>query len=315
MDVLLIGCGVSGLSSGVRLLEAGHRVRAWAHQFPQETTSAIAAALWAPYEVAPLERVLPWAERTLREFLKLAEVPGTGVVVRDGLELFRAPQADFGWRSSAPGFRRATAAERPASYADGCWFRVPVIEMPIYLDYLLDRFRQLGGTLERRTVTALAEAFEHGDLVVNCTGLGARRLLDDEEMRPLRGQVVWVEQVGLDCVLLDDSDRERPTYVVPRSRDCVLGGTVEDDAEGLQPDPATAEAILQRCLALEPRLRAARVLAHRVGLRPGRSAVRLERQTWAPGKEIVHNYGHGGAGVTLSWGCADAVVELVRGER
>ena len=49
-----------------------------------------------------------------------------------------------------------------------------------------------------------------------------------------------------------------------------------------------------------------------VGLRPGRMEVRLEREE-KNGKYLIHNYGHGGSGVTLSWGCADEVVELANG--
>ena len=44
-----------------------------------------------------------------------------------------------------------------------------------------------------------------------------------------------------------------------------------------------------------------------------RSAIRLERERVAPDRWLIHNYGHGGAGVTLSWGCADEVARLVKG--
>jgi D-amino-acid oxidase len=81
--------------------------------------------------------------------------------------------------------------------------------------------------------------------------------------------------------------------------------------EDLAPDPATAAAVLERCATLVPALRAARVLEHRVGLRPTRPAVRLEAGLLDDGRPVVHDYGHGGAGVTLSHGCAAEVVELV----
>jgi D-amino-acid oxidase len=97
---------------------------------------------------------------------------------------------------------------------------------------------------------------------------------------------------------------------VPRSQDIVLGGTAQEGDERLAPDQATAAAILERCARLEPRLRGAEVLEHKVGLRPGRPSVRLEAERRAGGL-LVHNYGHGGAGVTLSWGCADEVARLI----
>ena len=101
-------------------------------------------------------------------------------------------------------------------------------------------------------------------------------------------------------------DGEGPTYVVPREHDVVVGGTAQEGEWSRTPDPRTAEQVLARATRLVPQLEGARVLAHRVGLRPARPSVRLERVG-----DVVHCYGHGGAGVTLSWGCADEVVSLV----
>ncbi|HZN93159.1 MAG TPA: FAD-dependent oxidoreductase, partial [Myxococcales bacterium] len=70
---------------------------------------------------------------------------------------------------------------------------------------------------------------------------------------------------------------------------------------------ATTAAILRRCADLEPAVASAQVLGIKVGLRPGRPAIRLEAERRGS-LTIVHNYGHGGAGVTLCWGCAEAVV-------
>ena len=59
-----------------------------------------------------------------------------------------------------------------------------------------------------------------------------------------------------------------------------------------------------------PLLAGVRVLGGAVGLRPARPAVRLEAEPHDRGV-VVHCYGHGGAGVTLAWGCAEEVVGLV----
>ena len=144
-----------------------------------------------------------------------------------------------------------------------------------------------------------------GPLVVNCSGLGARRLADDPTSVPVRGQVVVVEQVGLDEWWLAE---DGPTYVIPRTDDIVLGGTDDEGEWSRTPTPEVAAGILRRATELVPRLRGARVLRHRVGLRPTRPEIRLERVG-----DVVHCYGHGGAGVTLSWGCADEVTRLVQG--
>jgi D-amino-acid oxidase len=128
---------------------------------------------------------------------------------------------------------------------------------------------------------------------------------------PVRGQVVVVERpAGADEWLLDQSDERALTYVVPREKTIVLGGTADVGATDVRPDPATAERILERCVAFVPGLAGARVVEHRVGLRPGRSAVRLEPEQRATGL-VVHCYGHGGAGVTLSWGCAADAARIV----
>jgi D-amino-acid oxidase len=313
-EALIIGCGVSGLSCGIRLLEAGYRARIWARDLPPRTTSNVAAAIWYPYRAFPLERVGAWGAQTFAELVQLAGDPGTGVISTGGIELFPHPVDDPWWRESVTVFRRARPDELPQGYADGYVFEVPIVEMPIYLGYLMRRFQSLGGSIEVRALASPDEALAACDLVVNCAGLGARELVGDDTMFAVRGQVVRVAQVGIERFWLDDYGPRGLTYIVPRLNDIILGGTDQEHDERLEPDPATAEAIVERCAALEPRLCDAQILEHRVGLRPGRPSVRLEAERPAAGKLLVHNYGHGGAGVTLSWGCADEVVSIVRNE-
>lgn len=311
MDVLVIGCGVSGLSCAIRLCEAGHAARIWARATPPDTTSNIAAAIWYPYKAYPEDLVGRWAASAYSDFVQLAQLPDTGVCVRGGIEIFPMPTPDPWWRDALPGFRRATPNQLPPGYQDGYVFEAPVIEMPIYLEYLMRRFESLGGRIELRDIASLDQALAECAIVVNCAGLGARELVGDAALYAIQGQVVRVAQIGLEQFILDEHGPRGLTYIVPRSHDCVLGGTSEDRREGLEPDPAVAEAILERCAALVPQLRDAEILSHKVGLRPGRPAVRLEAERPAPGRLVVHNYGHGGAGVTLSWGCAADVVRLV----
>lgn len=313
MHALVLGCGVSGLSCGVRLLQAGFDVEIWTRDLPPQTTSNVAAAVWYPYKAYPEQLVGRWARATYLEFLRLADAPKAGVTLREGVEFFAAPVADPWWREALPlpGFRRATPTELPAGYLDGYVFQAPVIEMPIYLAYLQTWLTGLGGRIRTRTVTTLDEAFAQHDLVVNCCGLGARELVGDTSLHAIRGQVVRVAQVGFDRFLLDDYGPNAVAYIIPRSHDCILGGTAEDGCEDLVPNAATAQSIIDRCAALDSRVRQAAILSHHVGLRPGRPTVRLTIERPAPGKLLAHNYGHGGAGVTLSWGCADDVVRLI----
>lgn len=300
----VVGAGVIGLSAAHRLLERGYRVHIDAREMAAETTSGVAAAIWYPYLALPRDRVLRWGARSFEEFTWLAaERPDAGVRLLPGRELLPRPTPDPWWVDAVPDLRRLGPQHR-VGRADGWSFTAPVVDMSRYLPWLLDRVAELGATLTRTTVERL-DSPDH-ELTVDCAGLGAADVAADARVYPVRGQVVVVEQVGLDEWVLDDSDPERPTYVVPRLKTIICGGTAEPGATSLEPDEATAADILARCRALVPVLADAKVLDHRVGLRPARSEVRVERVG-----EIIHCYGHGGAGVTLSWGCADEVVDLV----
>lgn len=299
--VIVVGAGVVGLSCAVRLLEAGHRVDVLARDLPLETTSAVAAAIWYPYLAFPQDRVTAWAATSYVELARLAatgetgEPGGTGVRMLAGTEVLSGPTPDPWWVGAVPELTRVT----PAGHAAGWSFVAPVIEMPIYLRWLTQRVASLGGTVTRANLSGLP----HGPRVVNCSAMGSRLLAGDRQVTPVRGQVLLVEQFGLDRWWLGE---DGPTYVVPRSRDIVVGGTDDAGDWSRTPDPAIAEDIWRRATALVPELAGARVLGHRVGLRPARPAVRLERDG-----DVVHCYGHGGAGVTLSWGCADEVAALL----
>lgn len=301
--VIVVGAGVVGVSCAVRLLEAGHDVEVVARELPSETTSAVAAALWYPYRAHPEALVTGWSRTSYGAFEALSAVPGTGVRMLLGTEVLHTRSPDPWWRSAVPSLHRLDRP--PPPYADGWSFAAPVIEMPVYLPWLVARIRDLGGRITRHELSVLPAGPE---VVVNATGLGARRTAHDPSVVPVRGQVVYVEQIGLDRWWLDGSG---PVYVVPRSTDIVVGGTDDEGEWDLTADPDVAAGILARAVVLVPELADARVLGHRVGLRPARPAVRLELGDPGGGPRVVHCYGHGGAGVTLSWGCADEVTSLV----
>lgn len=302
--VIVVGAGVVGLACAVRLLEAGHRVDVVARDLPLETTSAVAAALWYPYRAGPRERVAAWAGASYAAYAGLADDDRTGVRMLAGTELLRTPQPDPWWREAVPDLERETALA--PGYADGWTFVSPVVDMSVFLPWLSARVKALGGTLTRMNLAALPD---DGSLVVNATGLGARHFGGDPSVRPVRGQTVVVEQVGLDRWTLDGgTGADDLTVVVPRAREVVVGGTDVEGEWSRTPDPAVAAAMLHRATGLVPELEGARVLRHKVGLRPARPEVRLERVD-----DVVHCYGHGGAGVTLAWGCAEDVVGLAGG--
>lgn len=306
----VVGAGIIGLTSALRLAQAGHAVDLVAAGTGEHTTSSVAAALWYPYRAYPELVVTRWSAVTYDVLRNLAADPSTGVRLRHGRELFRQPVPDPWWRSAVPTLDRVAGERLPSGYLDGYELTVPVIDMALHLPWLLGQLSALNVPVRIDHLGKLADAFDGVDAVVNCAGLGARELVDDSTLLPVRGQVIVVAQCGITEWLLDQTDSRQLRYVVPRERTVLLGGTAEEGAEDLTVRPETAAAILDRCGELLPELRTARILGQRVGLRPGRPSVRLETEFTGHGP-VVHCYGHGGAGVTLSYGCAEEVVGQV----
>jgi D-amino-acid oxidase len=312
MRITVVGAGIVGLTSALRLGEAGHDVRVVAEHTGLQTTSAVAAALWFPYLAAPQDAVARWAAAGLRTLATLATtVSPAGVDMRTGRQLFRTPTPDPWWAPAAPPLRRLAGSELPVGFADGIELTVPVVDTPLHLSWLSERLTAMGTAVTRRRVSSLDEVGEGADIVVNCAGLGARELAADPALEPVRGQVVVVEQTGLREWMLDDADPVELTYVVPRRMTIVVGGTAQRGDRDLHVRDADARAMLRRASALVPELARAAIVDQRVGLRPARPMVRLERTIGERGVDVVHCYGHGGAGVTLAYGCADEVVQLV----
>jgi len=306
-EAIVVGSGVAGLSTAVRLLEAGFKVRIVTRERTPNTTSDIAAAVWYPFRCGPPDRALLWSHRTFRALRDLAGDAATGVTMVPGIDLHEVEDApDPWWKEAVDSLRRADALELPPGYASGHAFTAPVVAMPVYLKWLESRVDALGGVIEARGVGSLEALLLEASLVVNCTGLAARELVKDDDLHPIRGQVVRVAAGHADRFVQAGGARSPLAYVIPRSDCTVLGGTEDVGVWDLEVDPAAADAILARCRKLVPELEDAEVLSHAVGLRPGRSEVRLETVRHSGGI-IVHNYGHGGGGVTLSWGCADEV--------
>ncbi|HEX8346878.1 MAG TPA: FAD-dependent oxidoreductase [Actinoplanes sp.] len=312
-DVLVVGGGIIGLTAAVRLQQRGARVTVWAADPPENTVSAIAAAVWYPTRTDPDPRVLGWAGATFDTFRREAAAGEPGVLMRRTRMLLREPVDRLPWW--APAARDVVVAVAPAPYAAELTCTLPLVEMGPYLAGLVERITAAGGRVVRRRVGRLDEALAEVPVVVNATGLAAGGLCEDPAVFPVRGHVVLVANPGLDVSVRDEGDPAGTTYVHPRTRDVVLGGTYEPGATDPVPDPAVRAAILARCRALVPALAGAPVVGERVGLRPARrGGPRVAAET-LPGGRLVHAYGHGGAGMTLAWGCADEVADLALGGR
>jgi D-amino-acid oxidase len=308
-EVVIVGAGVVGLSTAVRLAERGVRVRIYTDRRGLGTCSYAAGAMFDPF-LATHERRDTWAYSTLQEFKHLRreeELPWVNMV--QGVEASRVPM-------SPPGrFSVCLPSDLPRGFVTGWRYRVPLIDMPPYLEWLEQRFERADGEIEYRRVGALDACLEYANIVVNCTGIGALRLVPDGSMQPVRAQLVAIRNPGIDEFFVEhtpDLDVSESTYLLPQGDVLLLGGNAEKGEFDVEPDRGVAERILQRCAEAFPQIAGAEVLGNRVGIRPQRPAVRLEHQDLGT-RHIIHNYGHGGSGVSLSWGCADEVAGIVVG--
>lgn len=315
-DVLVIGAGVSGLTTAVCLAQTGLRVVVYAAAPPQRTTSAVAGAIWGPHLVGMDERVTGWARLTLATLGEMADSPAAGIQLLNGIDAYQTARQDPpSWTDGVGPRLRCQTVDLPAGYASGWHFTAPVITMPTYLDYLLEVFVRAGGRLyiDRAFASLTAAADQSAArVIVNCSGIGAHDLVPDAAVMPVRGQVIVAVNPGISNFFIGHgSAPDDVAYLFPHGQTVILGGTQTARNWSLEPDPDTAARILRTCAAIEPRLRGSAVLRHRVGLRPVRPQVRLEAEEIGDGRCVVHNYGHGGAGVTLSWGCALDVTQRV----
>jgi D-amino-acid oxidase len=348
--VLVIGAGVSGLTTALCLRQQGLQVIVVAAKFAPQIVSVVAGALWEwPPAVCgfhqdqrSLDRSKEWCMVSYEKFFELAQNEQTGVFIRPVTFYFRYdveanPRAHYKMeeiQNHVKGFRHDPAlitehqVNQNIGLKDAYRHLAPMVDTDTYMRWLLDQVREVGCVvLTERIDRELREQERHlrrrfrVDAIVNCSGLGARTLVKDN-MYPLRGALIRVKNDGSSMPRITEAhtvphetgDEQDLVFIVPRGKDMlVLGGLTEPHEWNINitlENYAPIRDMLQRCIEFLPLLKYARIDPEepvRVGLRPLRHEnVRLELEA---GTQIVHNYGHGGSGVTFSWGCAGEVVK------
>ncbi|XP_062042586.1 D-aspartate oxidase isoform X2 [Lepus europaeus] len=320
--VAVVGAGLMGLSTAVCIsaLGPGCTVTVLSDQRSPDTTSDVAAGMLIPhaYPDTPSHKQKQWFRETFEHLSAIAssaEAVDAGVHLVSGWQIFRnapAEEEPF-WADVVLGFRKMTEAElkKFPQHVFGQAFTTLKCEGSAYLPWLERRLQGSGGVILTRQVEDLWELHPSFDIVVNCSGLGSRRLARDSAVFPVRGQVLQVQAPWVKHFIRDGSGL---TYIYPGAFHVTLGGTRQPGDWNLSPDAEVSKDILSRCCALEPSLHRAYNIKEKVGLRPSRPGVRLQKELLTrDGRRlpVVHHYGHGAGGFSVHWGMALEAARLV----
>jgi len=246
--VAVIGSGVMGLSTARLVQEAGFPVTIYARALPPETTSNIAGGQWHPFGHFRASAV---TENWRRQFVAAADYSWRRFQIMVG--------EDYGirWlptytetdgtpeRALLPTFppvnRMLSRAEHPFPVDNIARFDTLYVEVGRYLRQMMRDVQIAGGRIAVRSFATPAEISALPErLVFNCTGLGARELFGDTELRPARGQLaILLPQPEVRYAFTGEAG-----YMFPRADGIVLGGTFELDQWDTTPEPEEISRIL-----------------------------------------------------------------------
>lgn len=310
-NILVLGAGVSGLTTALKLLEVGHKVTIWSKDQDGEMppTSHNAYAFWLPVKADSDPRVERWANETYSAFEQLSHLTGSGVTMRTILEL-KVVQEEPWYGQKLSSFRHAAGGEVTDQYKDAHILdSAPVIDPVVYLPWLKGKVAAAGAVFVQKEVAALADCPAEFELIINCTALGSRQLTGDQELYPARLQVLKLKHNGFDQVVFDSEGPNKLCCVVPQSDYIKIGAVYDERNESMEVDEEATAGILERVTKMIPGFKAdaCDVLSVTRCLRPKRAATRVEPEKLADGRWVIHNYGHNGTGYIVSFGSAAEV--------
>ncbi|UZD24439.1 FAD-dependent oxidoreductase [Algoriphagus halophytocola] len=305
--VTVVGSGIIGLTTAILLQEAGFQVRIITKENFDHTVSHKVGAIWFPFEILPKEKTNTWASLSYKRY-EIDQQANNGVSFIPFITAYNS-EINTEWTQHLPEgkVREALHSELPTGMERAFISMVPLAEPPKYLPYLCQQFLGNGGILQHQEIHSLAEMALLDEYVINCTGLGAKELCQDKLLHPMRGQILRCEKLPLTS-FANTLNKGALGYVITRTEDCIIGGTDYENDWNEKIDPADTKLILKR-LKQAGVSETPSILEEIVGLRPRRKEVRFEFDNLYT--NVFHNYGHGGAGYTVAWGCAIQLAEML----
>jgi D-amino-acid oxidase len=257
-EFAVLGCGVIGLTTARLFQRRGFTVTIYTKDTPPNTTSNIAGGWWAPVTLfeqgrqgsafsAQYVRAAKFAHRYYQNLTN----DYYGVRWLPMYLLGDEPSGDTAFPEIDQLFindRKLRSDEHPFPMARVERFWSMLIEPPIYLNALLRDYLLAGGKVVVRDFQNIPEVLALEEpAVVNCTGLGARKLFNDAELTPVKGQLSFlIPQPEIDYCTAGPGE----LYMMPRRDGILLGGTHERGVWNLEPDPMQSARIVNQHMSL-----------------------------------------------------------------